>query len=145
MPPLSDDQQLSALFEQANSPAWSVRAAAGRQLAAAPRTDQAVEVLFRLLLDPDDTAVTRETAQALLERGDTSALRQVLLALARATSEVTMDWLAGTVHDYYARARAAGEGEGRLIRQLHELANDPDMNIRQEAIAMLADLSPKQT
>ncbi|CAL9328784.1 hypothetical protein SUDANB146_06477 [Streptomyces sp. enrichment culture] len=56
-----------------------------------------------------------------------------------------MDWLAGTVHDYYARARAAGEGEGRLIRQLHELANDPDMNIRQEAIAMLADLSPKQT
>ncbi|WP_107503097.1 HEAT repeat domain-containing protein [Streptomyces sp. DH-12] len=78
MPPLSDDQQLSALFEQANSPAWSVRAAAGRQLAAAPRTDQAVEVLFRLLLDPDDTAVTRETAQALLERGDTSPLRRPL-------------------------------------------------------------------
>jgi HEAT repeat protein len=135
-------QRLDTWIEHAGSPVWSVRAAAGRQLAASAQTGHAAEVLLRLLLDPHDTAVTWETADALLERGDALGLRYVLLAMAEMTSEWTMDELAVAVHDHCVRA--AGEGSNRLIGHLEELTTDDDAGVREEALALLAELVPEQ-
>lgn len=87
--------------------------------------------------------VTWETADALLERGDALGLRYVLLAMAEVTSEWwTMDELAVAVHDHCVRA--AGEGSNRLIGHLEELAADDDAGVREEALALLAELVPEQ-
>lgn len=51
----SDDQELSTAIKNAGSPAWSVRAAAGRQLATSDRIDEVPDVLHSLLLDARDT------------------------------------------------------------------------------------------
>ncbi|MGN5635693.1 hypothetical protein [Streptomyces sp. AC154] len=52
----------------AGADSWSVRAAAGRRLAADAEVPEVAVVLGRLLLDPYDTFVTRETAEALYPR-----------------------------------------------------------------------------
>ncbi|WP_326570234.1 hypothetical protein OIE69_02275 [Actinacidiphila glaucinigra] len=77
---LSGDQALTTAVRDADSPDWSVRAAAGRRLAASDKVDEMADVIHRLLLDAQDTAVTQETAVALLARRDSIGLRRVLLA-----------------------------------------------------------------
>lgn len=77
-----------------------------------------VPVLLRLLLDPHDTAVTQETAEALLARGDTLGLRYVLLAMSRATVDSTLDELSAAVDcipDWMT-----DDGADRLIEHLGE-------------------------
>jgi hypothetical protein len=134
-----EDQALSAAITNADSPAWSVRAAAGRQLAAATPTDDVVDRLLRLLLDPYDTAVTQDTAEALLARGDTVGLRCVLLARSRATTSCTMDELGAALNG--TPDWMTNEGTSRLIKQLRELAADDDAGVRAEADSILEALS----
>jgi hypothetical protein len=57
-------------------------------------------VLGRLLLDPEDTAVTYDTALALLRRGDLHAMRLVLLAFGDADAEHA-DEIAGAIFHAY--------------------------------------------
>ncbi|HEY8719982.1 MAG TPA: hypothetical protein VIM26_15480 [Pengzhenrongella sp.] len=70
-----------------------VRAAAGVLLASATDLDQVADILIRLLLDQEDTFVTSETADALVDRRDVPGLRLVILALARADDENTANWI----------------------------------------------------
>ncbi|MDG4861646.1 hypothetical protein P8605_26265 [Streptomyces sp. T-3] len=138
----SDDQELRAAISNADSPAWSVRAEAGRQLAMSARLDEVADVLHRLLLDAQDTAVTAETAEALLARKDTAGLRSVLLARSWAAEPATAaeiqaaldcdpDWL-------------TTEGADRLIKQLRELAADDDDGVRDEVRRILARIRPRE-
>jgi hypothetical protein len=69
-----------------------VRAAAGVRLASVTDLDQVADILIRLLLDQENTFVTSETADALVDRRDAPGLRLVLLALARA-DESTANWI----------------------------------------------------
>lgn len=137
------DQDLSAAITDSGSPDWSIRAAAGRRLAAAALTDDVVDFLLRLLLDPDDTAVTQDTAEALLTRGDRIGLRCVLLALSRAASTCTMDEL-GAALDCNP-AWMTDEGTSRLVGQLRELTADDDAGVRAEADSVLATLRPGES
>ncbi|MEU4087707.1 hypothetical protein [Streptomyces aureus] len=93
-------------------------------------------VLERLLLDPYDTAVTQETAEALLERRDLVGLRFVLAALSRAEEWCTADQLDGEVFNYQSWMIADGRGD-QLAQELEALATDEDAGVREEAMRLL--------
>ncbi|MFF2364480.1 hypothetical protein ACFVU0_17445 [Streptomyces sp. NPDC058122] len=138
----SDDQKLRTAIKHADSPVWSVRAAAGRQLAMSDRLEEVAEVIHRLLLDDQDTAVTSETAEALLARRDTMGLRHVLLARSYAAESSTADEIQAALDcdpDWLTT-----EGADRLIKQLHELATDGDDGVRDEVQRILARLRPRE-
>lgn len=132
------EQERARSIAEADSPAWAVRAAAGRRLAAAPRIEDVAGVLHRLLLDVHDTGVTADTAAALLARRDLAGLRAVLAARAVASDEGTADQLAAEL-DCDPRW-ATGEGGVELIAQLRTLASDKDPDVRYEALLRLSRL-----
>ncbi|MFG2814083.1 hypothetical protein [Streptomyces sp. NPDC048410] len=136
------DQELSTVLRNADSPDWSVRAALGRRLAASDELDEVADVLHRLLLDLRDSAVTQETAEALLARKDTAGLRCVLLASSHAVEFWTLDQL-GDALDCNPEWMTT-EGADRLIQQLHELAADDDAGVRDEAQRILSRLRPRE-
>ncbi|MFD8289502.1 hypothetical protein ACFV2B_14985 [Streptomyces lavendulae] len=132
------EQGLRDAIAAAESPAWSVRAAAGRRLAAAPQIEGVAGVLHRLLLDAQDTGVTSDTALALLARRDLAGLRAVLAARAVASDQGTADQLAAEL-DCDPRW-AMGEDGDELIAQLRTLAADQDPDVRNEAQLRLTSL-----
>ncbi|MFJ2415748.1 hypothetical protein [Streptomyces brevispora] len=138
MASLDMDQELTSVVKDADSPSWSVRAAAGRRLAASPELADVSEVLHRLLLDTQDAGVTQETARALLERADTPGLRAVLAALACAASAGTADQLGGEL-DWNPHWMTK-DGTNRLTQQLRQLAADDDAGVRSEAEQILKSL-----
>lgn len=133
----STEQGLRDALAAAESPAWSVRAAAGRRLAAAPRIEGVAGVLHRLLLDAL-TGVTSDTAAALLARGDPAGLRAVLAALAVASDQGTADQLAAEL-DCDPRWATGQDGDD-LIAQLRILAASGDPDVHNEALSRLACL-----
>jgi hypothetical protein len=141
MGPLGD-QELGTAIQQVDSPAWSVRAAAGRQLAASDKIEEVADLLHRLLLDAQDTAVVQETAVALLERKDTIGLRLVLLAYSQAATNDTVDEI-GAALDCNPEWMTT-EGADQLIQQYRELATDQDPGVRDEAQQLLARLRPRE-
>lgn len=136
------DQQLSTALQNADSPDWSVRAAVGPWLAASDKLDEVADILHRLLLDLRDSAVTQETAEALLARRDTAGLPCVLLASSQAVEFWTMDQL-GDALDSNSEWMTT-DGADRLIQQLHELAADDDAGVRDEAQRILSRLPPHE-
>ncbi|MEU3297508.1 hypothetical protein ABZ722_34940 [Streptomyces longwoodensis] len=82
-------------------------------------------MLVGLLLDVEDTAVTRQTAQALIRVGTVAAIRLVALAVAKA-DDSQADWLQTGVHDALV---ALGSAPG-VAAACEELARDPDEAIR---------------
>ncbi|MFE6055844.1 hypothetical protein ACFQ6N_34300 [Kitasatospora sp. NPDC056446] len=142
--PDDPDPTTATALRDADSPSWTVRAGAGRRLAAQPGRigGAAADALHRLLLDAHDTAVTQETAEALLARRDTAGLRCVLLALSRAAETWTADEIGAVLHgdpDWMTTA-----GADALIERLHALAADEDTGVRDEARAVLAGLRPRE-
>ncbi|XTZ18748.1 hypothetical protein ACQSSU_15915 [Micromonospora echinospora] len=76
------------------------RADAGRALASFAERPEAAEALRELVLDVDDTFVTRATTEALLRRMDTVGLATVAYALAQADSNHG-DWIHAAVVDVF--------------------------------------------
>ncbi|MFI5548236.1 hypothetical protein ACIA6E_31145 [Streptomyces sp. NPDC051815] len=132
------EPELRRSITDADSPAWHIRAAAGRRLAAAPHIEGVAGVLHRLLLDTKDTGVTSDTAAALLARKDLAGLRAVLAARATASDEATADQLAAEL-DCDPRWTTQEEG-AELIAQLRSLTTDTDPEIRAEARLRLSRL-----
>ncbi|MET9063876.1 hypothetical protein [Streptosporangium sandarakinum] len=126
---------ITSAIHEADSPSWSVRANAGRRLAAAAHVPEVSEVLHRLLLDPGDTGVTQETAKALMRRGDACGLRAVLAALACAQDFETADHLWAEICG--DPRWIAESGADQLVRQLGELTSDEDDGVRTEARSLL--------
>jgi hypothetical protein len=138
MVPSETHGDLATAIQDADSPAWSVRASAGRRLAASAETPGTSGILRRLLLDAQDTGVTHETAEALLERQDVHGLRTVLGALARAQETSTADQLSAAV-DCDPRWMT-DDGADQLVHQLRELASDEDAGVREESQRLLDSL-----
>ncbi|MET9699542.1 hypothetical protein ABZY31_21815 [Streptomyces sp. NPDC006529] len=129
-------QGLADVIAAAESPAWSVRAAAGRRLAAVTEIESVAGVLRRLLLDQQDTGVTSDTASALLARRDLAGLRLVLTARAVAPGDGTADQLDAELD---CDPRWTGEEDSsELIAQLRTLASDQDPDVRSEALLRLS-------
>lgn len=108
----------------------------------ADRIDEATDVLHRLLLDVHDTGVIQETAVALLERKDTTALRCVLLARSFASETWVADEIQAALDGNPEWMTT--EGADQLIKQYRELAIDEDAGVRDEAQRLLARLRPRE-
>jgi hypothetical protein len=133
--PSKDDRSESLLL--AESRAWDDRAESGRRLAALAGDPEIDAVLDRLLLDPDDTAVTLHTAEALLARRDLPGLRPFTRAWAGADSNHG-DWLATATYS----VRQSIADQAGLAARLRALAADSDPSVRAgaaDALTWLGD------
>ncbi|MFB4299134.1 hypothetical protein [Actinomadura sp. NTSP31] len=122
---------LEGALAEALSPSWRQRVRAGRGLAAFADVPEAAEALLGLLLDVEDTAVTRQTAEALARVGSVAAIRLIALAVAGADANQA-DWLQTGVYD------ALGpDGVPDVAAACGKLARDPEEVVRRGA----ADIS----
>lgn len=119
-------------LSEASSPSWSVRARAARHLAVHAGDPEAGAALTGLLLDTEDTAVTRRTAEALARAGTVAAVRLVALALAEA-DDSQADWMQTGVRD----ALTGAGGPAGLAAACRQLRLDPDEAVRRGAAEIL--------
>ena len=92
---------LEAALAGASSASWSQRVRAGCDLAPFADVPEAADVLVRLLLDVEDSAVTRRTAEALARVGTVAAARLIALAGVEADDNQA-DWIQTGVRDALA-------------------------------------------
>ncbi|MEV0479040.1 HEAT repeat domain-containing protein [Streptomyces sp. NPDC050508] len=102
---------LEAALAGASSSSWSQRVRAGRDLASFADVPEAAEALVRLLLDVEDSAVTRRTAEALARVGTAAVTRLIALAGAEA-DDSQADWIQTGVHDALAGADVGRSAQG---------------------------------
>ncbi|MFE9174525.1 hypothetical protein ACFYNZ_34690 [Streptomyces kebangsaanensis] len=119
---------LEAALAEVSSPSWAQRVRAGRDLASFADVPEAAEALVGLLLDAEDTAVTRQTAEALARVGTVAAVRLIALAVAEA-DDSQADWLRTGVHD----ALVGPEGVPDVAAVCGQLARDPEEAVRRGA------------
>ncbi len=86
-----------------------------------------------LLLDIEDTAVTRQTADALARVGAVATIRLIALAVAEA-DDSQADWLQTGVHD----ALVGPEGVPDIAAVCGQLARDPEEAVRRGAAEISA-------
>ncbi|MEU3186658.1 HEAT repeat domain-containing protein [Streptomyces sp. NPDC006923] len=123
---------LEDALAEASSPSWTQRVRAGRDLASFADVPEAAEALVRLLLDVEDTAVTRETAEALARVGTVAAVRLIALAVAEGDDNQA-DWLQTGMHD----ALVGPDGVPEVAAACAKLARDQEDAVRRAA----ADIS----
>ncbi|MFD7026455.1 hypothetical protein ACFWAR_00225 [Streptomyces sp. NPDC059917] len=114
-----------ALGELGRSNDSGDRADAGRALAGFAEMEEAVYPLLELVLDREDTLVTRATAEALLRRQDRAGLLIVASALAVADANHG-DWIHTAIRDSFAIY--AGDRDAAM-RLCEELTQHPDERV----------------
>ncbi|MEV0281193.1 hypothetical protein AB0I22_33065 [Streptomyces sp. NPDC050610] len=132
---------VAALSELGRSRDYRDRADAGRGLAGLAEMPEAVGLLIELVLDPDDTFVTRVTAEAVLRRRDRTGLAIVASALADADPN-HLDWIHAAVADAVG---ILSSDRDHALQVAEELAADGDDHISRGAhqlLDMLAELNP---
>ncbi|MFG3280328.1 hypothetical protein [Streptomyces sp. NPDC048111] len=123
---------LAAALREATSRSWARRARAGHDLAPFADVPEAAEALVRLLLDVEDTMVTRRTAKALSRVGTPTAVRLIALAVAESDSNQA-DWLRTGVQD----ALVGPDGVPDMATACGQLAQDQDEAVRRGAAEIL--------
>lgn len=113
-------------------PLWLQRVRAGRDLASFADVPVAAEALVGLLLDVADTAVTRETAQALARVGTKAAIRLIALAAAGA-EDSHPEWIQTGVHD----ALVGSDTVPDVAVICQQLVRDRDAAVRRGAAEVL--------
>ncbi|MFB6550756.1 hypothetical protein [Streptomyces sp. NPDC056405] len=119
---------LESALTMASSPSWSQRVRAGRDLASFADFPEAADALVGLLLDAEDTAVTRQTAEVLARVGTVAAVRLIALAVAEADDHQA-DWLQIGLHD----ALVGPDGVLDAAAICGQLARDQDEAVRRGA------------
>ena len=90
-------------------------------------------MLVELLLDVEDTAVTRQTAEALARVGTVGAIRLIAFAVAEADDNQA-DWLQTGIYD----ALAGPDGVPDVAAACGKLAGDEEEAVRRGAVAISA-------
>ncbi|MER6439228.1 hypothetical protein ABT275_23115 [Streptomyces sp. NPDC001185] len=124
---------MEAALVEASSPSWTQRVRAGRDLAPFADVPEVAEVLAGLLLDVENTAVTRRTAEALTRVGTVAAVRLIALAVAEADDHQA-DWLQTGVHDALVRP----DGVPDVAAVCGKLAQDQEEAVRRGAAEISA-------
>ncbi|OKJ06863.1 hypothetical protein AMK19_22615 [Kitasatospora sp. CB01950] len=117
------------------------RADAGCGLAAFAELPEAVEALLALVLDPDDTFVTRATTGALLRRMDRAGLAVVASALAVAEPGHG-DWIATAVVDVLGVFADDWDDAARWCDKLSQDADQRVARGARELRGILAGIEP---
>ncbi|MFD7916862.1 hypothetical protein ACFV30_40300 [Streptomyces sp. NPDC059752] len=112
-----------ALGELGRSSDSGDRADAGRGLASFAEMEEAIGPLLELVLDREDTFVTRVTAEALLRRQDRAGLLIVASALAVASPNHG-DWIHTAVHDAFAIHASDRDDAMRLCEELTQVPDE---------------------
>ncbi|MFC4036093.1 hypothetical protein ACFO3J_32265 [Streptomyces polygonati] len=128
---------LETALAEASSPSWTQRVRAGRDLASFADVPEAAELLVGLLLDVEDTAVTRQTAEGLARVGTVAAARLIALAVVEADGNQT-DWLQTGVHD----ALVGPDGVPDVAATCAKLAQDQKEAVQRAAAAISAWTDP---
>ncbi|MFD5466069.1 hypothetical protein ACFWIQ_25020 [Kitasatospora sp. NPDC127059] len=130
-----------ALGELGRSRDYRDRADAGRGLAALAEMQEAVGPLLELMLDRDDTFVTRATAEAVLRRKDRVGLAMVASVLAAADTN-HIDWIHTAIVDVFG---VCSSDRDDAVRLTEEIARDIDDRVCRGArllLEILAELDP---
>jgi hypothetical protein len=130
-----------ALRELGRSQDYRDRADAGRGLAAFADMQEALGPLLELVLDPDDTFVTRVTAEAALRRKDRIGLTIVASALAVADWSHN-EWIHTAIRDVFG---IFSEDRDNALRLCEEMLRDTDDRIALGARQLhdaLAEIDP---
>lgn len=117
------------------------RADAGRGLATFAEMPEAKEPLVGLVLDADDTFITRATAEALLRRQDSVGLAVVATALTQADPNHA-DWIHAAVLEVFG---VFSRDRDAAVRECEALARDADERTRRSVdrlTAMLVGINP---
>lgn len=125
-----------ALIAMSLSPDYRDRADAGVALASLVDSSQAPERLRQLVLDPDDTVVTRKTVEALTHRGDSAALTVIADALTSADMD-RLEWIATGVRD------ALGWADWEWGERIAVCERLPDSDESSRLRGFLLDLRPQ--
>lgn len=132
---------VTALIELAASDSYQDRADAGRALANFATATESQEALLRLVLDANDTFVTRATAEALLRRQDTAGLTIVAEALVSADFQHR-----NYIHDAVTAVYMVFASErDRAMEACNALSLDASTQVRQGAVELreiLAQIQP---
>ncbi|WP_433891971.1 hypothetical protein [Streptomyces sp. CA-111067] len=126
-----------ALGDLGRSDDWGDRADAGHGLAAFAEMQEAAELLLKLVLDPDDTFVTRQTAEALLRRKDKAGLTTVASALAVADDNHA-DWIHTATVDVFS---VFSDDLDEALRLCEEMSGDADDRVARGARLLQASLA----
>ncbi|MEU8715062.1 hypothetical protein [Streptomyces sp. NPDC048663] len=124
---------MEAALTEASSPSWTQRVRAGRDLAPFADVPEVAGVLAGLLLDVENTVVTRRTAEALTRVGTVAAVRLIALAVAEADDHQA-DWLQTGVHD----ALVGPDGVPDVAAVCGKLAQDQEEAVRRGAAEISA-------
>ncbi|WP_207400881.1 hypothetical protein [Actinomadura roseirufa] len=124
---------LEAALAEALSPSWEQRARAGRDLVSFADVPEAAQALVGLLLDVEDTAVIRQTAEVLARVGTVAAIRLIALAVTEADDNQA-DWLQTGVFD----ALVGPDGVRDVAAACGKLVRDSEEAVRRGAADILA-------
>lgn len=130
-----------ALGELGRSHDYRDRADAGHGLAAFAEMQEALGPLRELVLDPDDTFVTRQTTEALLRRMDRLGLTIVASALAVANSNHS-DWIHTAIVDVFS---IFSDDRDHAIRLCEEMSRETDDRVAlgaRQLHEVLAEIDP---
>ncbi|MFE1320245.1 hypothetical protein [Kitasatospora phosalacinea] len=131
---------VAALVVLAGSEDHVDRADAGQALARFAEVPAAARTLTALLVDPQDTHVTLETARALLRRGDRTATEIIAAALADAEP-----WHDQYVYDAVREVPGLfAEDHAEAVRLAGELTAAPDARLAKGATALRGMLDEVQ-
>jgi len=134
----AEDDVPPLLLQLAVSPEVPDRMDAGQGLARYAGRPAVDALLHRLLLDEQNTAITYETAEALLARGDLVGARAVARAMAEADPrDLTAAWLLDAVHNAW---RLRQEDVDRARRLCEALVSSGDALVRRGAAGLLVYL-----
>ncbi|GAA2815347.1 hypothetical protein GCM10010441_44960 [Kitasatospora paracochleata] len=130
-----------ALGELGRSHDYRDRADAGHGLAGFAEMQEACGLLLELVLDPDDTFVTRVTAEAVLRRRDRFGLTIVAIALA-VTDSNHSDWIHTAVLDVFG---VFSEDRDSALQLCEEMLQDSDDRVvlgARQLQEILAEIDP---
>jgi hypothetical protein len=132
---------VATLLQLADSPDYQDRADAGRAMASFVEMPETRAALQQLLLDADDTFVTRVTAEALLRRHDVPGLSAVAQALASADANHD-NWLSSAIVDVFMIDSSERDIAVRTCEALIEGADLPVSQGAARARDILTELNP---
>ncbi|WP_369184969.1 hypothetical protein [Streptomyces sp. Y1] len=130
-----------ALGELGRSHDYRDRADAAHGLAGFAEMHEAFGPLRTLVLDPDDTFVTRVTAESLLRRQDRVGLAIVASALAEADPNHG-DWIHTAVVDVFSIFSHARDNAIRLCEELSQDADDRVAQGARQLHDLLVEIDP---
>ncbi|MFI0213623.1 hypothetical protein [Streptomyces lydicus] len=130
-----------ALAELGRSHDYRDRADAGHGLAGFAEMQAALGPLLGLVLDPDDTFVTRRTAEALLRRKDRVGLTVVASALAVADSN-HRDWIHTAIVEVFSVFSDDRDHAIQLCEEMSRGADDRLALGARQLQEILAEIDP---